>query len=95
MDASEAGPRVDFGPPPGLRGGKGGSHPGSVLDEKYFRRVDKLAEAGGYRAWLFDLTIAQSQVDTELGEQVKRIIKEEGGLMSPEKWDPVLDGGGP
>ena len=62
-------------------GGIGGSFPDKkpwvVLDEKYFRRVDKFTgEASMYRGWLFDLVMTLNQIDTELSDQVNKVVAE-------------------
>ena len=46
-----------------------------VLDEKYFRRIDKFeGDFGKFRGWLFDLLVAVGQVDDRLGKEIKNII---------------------
>jgi hypothetical protein len=59
-----------------------------ILDEKYFRRVDKFdGDVTKFRGWMFDLMVAIGQVDNELAKEVKGILAR--GL--DEKWNPETD----
>ena len=57
-----------------------------VLDEKYFRRMEKFdGDVNKFRGWLFDLLVAIGQVDKDL-VTILRIIMEDEDIRkkSPE-----------
>ena len=57
--------------------------PGVLLDEKYFRRLNKFTgEANAYRSWLFDLVMVLNQIDSELADQVNKVVAECGSLKA-------------
>ena len=59
-----------------------------ILEEKYFRRVDKFdGDVVKFRGWLFDVLVAISQVDDSLGSVLKGIIAK----GHDETWDPKTD----
>ena len=59
-----------------------------VLDEKYFRRVDKFdGDLSKFRGWLFDLLVAIGQIDRDLAVELKTMLKRD----LDDKWDPELD----
>ena len=61
---------------------------GVMLDEKYFRRVDKFdGDLSKFRGWLFDFLVAIGQVDHYLVIEIKKLLAR--GL--DEKWDPEAD----
>ena len=61
-----------------------------ILDEKYFRRVDKFdGDLSKFRGWLFDLLVSIGQVDSELAKELKVLLSR--GL--DESWDPERDVG--
>ena len=46
-----------------------------VLEEKFFRRVDKFSgETGKFRTWLFDLEVALGAVDSELQRMLHNFL---------------------
>ena len=61
------------------------------LDEKYFRRVDKVdGDPNKYRGWLFELVVALGQIDGQLQRQVESLVKGNVlGEVSVEHWDVV------
>ena len=58
------------------------------LDEKYFRRMDKLDnDAGKLRGWLFELTVCLGQIDEGLLNLVKYVTGNELiRKLAPDKW---------
>ena len=62
-----------------------------VLDEKYFRRVEKFdGELDKYRGWIFDIVVALAQVDGELSKEVEKLVmgrEDIVGKVSVERWD--------
>eukprot|EP00973_Karenia_brevis_P000829 115163-Karenia_brevis.AAC.1 len=47
--------------------------PKAILDEKYFRRMDKfVGDAGVYRMWMFNFTVALGQVDGKLSDEIRK-----------------------
>jgi hypothetical protein len=59
-----------------------------ILDEKYFRRVDKFeGDVTRFRGWMFDVMVAIGQVDNELAKELKGVLSR--GL--DEKWNPEED----
>ena len=88
----------------GMAGGQNGNrananarppsvHFGPKLDEKYFRRIEKLdADPNKYRSWLFDLEVALGQIDGELQELVKYVAEDDAVRKVPaESWRPRDD----
>ena len=72
-----------------------------VLDEKYFRRIDKFdGDVAKYRGWIFELEVILGQVDDKLGMFVRKLlskkdlpdIKEMNLKMEVESMDGELDG---
>ena len=50
-----------------------------LLDEKYFRRLDKFSgDASAYRGWIFDLVMVLNQIDPDLAKEVNKVIGECG-----------------
>ena len=80
----------------GGRGSAGFGHENNrmVLDEKYFRRVERFeGDVSKFRGWLFDLMVPLGQVDQDLGREVQRVLSAGTGEKSADKWDPIDDGG--
>ena len=58
---------------------------GAVLEEKYFRRMDKYSgDPNKLRTWLFELLVAIGQVDRILGASLKKFLMKERGDAKPE-----------
>ena len=54
---------------------KVGGSKGVVLDEKYFRRMDKFeAEVGKWSEWLFNLLICLGQVAPKVEKAVEKVV---------------------
>jgi hypothetical protein len=67
---------------------KDDKHKRVVLDEKYFRRIDKFdGDFAKFRAWLFDLLVSIGQVDNNLAKELKLMLSRK----LDEKWDPEFD----
>eukprot|EP00973_Karenia_brevis_P025049 3453419-Karenia_brevis.AAC.1 len=63
-----------------------------VLDEKYFRRIDKYAgDSTQLRMWIFNLKVALGQVDSDLAQEVSKIPMREDASRFPSDWDPAND----
>ena len=66
-----------------------------ILDEKYFRRVDRYdGDVGKYKSWRFDLFVALGQVDKELEGELRGVLRrwEKSDTKStPDKWEPGMD----
>ena len=74
----------------GVRG-KGDSKEG-VLGERHFRRMDRFSgEMGKFRNWVFDLTVAIGEVDLELSNDIRELVKKGNGDLKAEGWDPLGD----
>ena len=59
-----------------------------VLEEKYFRRVEKFdGEPTKFRGWIFNLLVSIGQVDEQLGKELKLVFSK----GHDENWDPELD----
>eukprot|EP00973_Karenia_brevis_P002143 290348-Karenia_brevis.AAC.1 len=44
--------------------------PKVILDEKYFRRMEKFSgDMGSYRMWMFNITVALGQIDGKLSDE--------------------------
>ena len=64
-----------------FRGGFGGNEDGSredkkkvLLDENYFRRVEKYAvDVAKFRGWSFDFLVAVGQIDGALADDLRKI----------------------
>ena len=71
--------------------GKGDSKEG-VLGERHFRRMDRFSgEMGKFRNWVFDLTVAIGEVDLELSNDIRELVKKDNGDLKAEGWDPLGD----
>ena len=64
-----------------------------VLDEKYFRRMEKFeGDPSKFRGWLFDLLVAIGQVDKDLVSLLRDVMEEDYiREVSPEDWKPEMD----
>ena len=63
-----------------------------VLDEKFFRRMDKFdGDLGKFRAWIFDLEVALGSIDSELGKTVRALLREHIPDPSEANMDQALD----
>ena len=64
-----------------------------VLDEKYFRRMEKFeGDSSKFRGWLFDLLVAIGQVDKDLVSLLRDVMEEDYiREVSPEDWKPEMD----
>ena len=63
-----------------------------VLEEKYFRRMDKFGEdLGKFRSWIFDLEAALGSIDSELGKTVRALLREHIPDPSEANMDQALD----
>ena len=59
-----------------------------ILDEKYFRRVDKFeGDVTRFRGWQFDVLVAICQFDDALGSTLKGIL----ARKHDESWNPRSD----
>eukprot|EP00973_Karenia_brevis_P075378 10472122-Karenia_brevis.AAC.1 len=66
----------------------------AILDEKYFRRMDKFTgDMGAYRMWMFNFTVAIGQVDGKLSDEIRKLINRSDLGKLPESWDPSGDPG--
>eukprot|EP00973_Karenia_brevis_P056416 7847874-Karenia_brevis.AAC.1 len=46
-----------------------------VLDEKYFRRIDKyVGDSTQFRMWIFNLKVALGQVGSDLAQEISKIL---------------------
>ena len=73
----------------------GGGNKRVVLDEKYFRRVDKFTgDSAKFRGWYFDLMVNIGQVDRDLSAALEKMVTRwnSGNQKEVAKWDPVLHG---
>ena len=86
---------------PAFQGGNQGNQPGGffgrndnvgndfhkvLLEEKYFRRIDKFkGDQKTYRGWLFDLSVALGWVDGNLSDLIRNLCIH----GYDEKWDPT------
>eukprot|EP00973_Karenia_brevis_P066831 9290297-Karenia_brevis.AAC.1 len=49
-----------------------------MLDEKYFMRMDKFAgDVSQLRMWMFNFGVELRQVDSQLVEEIRRLISRE------------------
>ena len=64
---------------------------GVVLDEKYFRRVDKFdGDLDKYRSWVFEVVVALAQVDGDLSKMVEKLVmgrEDIVGKVPVGQWD--------
>eukprot|EP00973_Karenia_brevis_P034684 4786396-Karenia_brevis.AAC.1 len=63
-----------------------------ILDEKHFRRMDKFG--GGetqFGRWIFHVGVALGQVDSNLADEISRLIRRESRRKFPDDWDPKED----
>ena len=60
-----------------------------VLEEKYFRRMDKFeGDMAKFRGWVFDLGVAIGGVDEKLSKTLERL----GRYEDKDKWEPEQEG---
>ena len=63
-----------------------------VLEEKYFRRMDKFdGDLGNFRAWIFDLEVTLGSIDSELDKTVGALVREHIPDPSEANMDQALD----
>eukprot|EP00973_Karenia_brevis_P067146 9337637-Karenia_brevis.AAC.1 len=56
--------------------------------------MDKFSgDMGAYRMWMFNFTVALSQIDGKLSEEVRKLINRNDLGKLPESWDPSEDPG--
>ena len=47
-----------------------------ILDEKYFRRIEKFeGDVSKFRAWMFDMMVTIGQVDMQLATEIRRMLQ--------------------
>ena len=62
------------------------------LDERFFRRIDKFdGDVGKFRSWVFDLVVVLGQVDRDLSEEVKKLMRETIVDLSPSEIAKFID----
>ena len=76
----------------GLPRGGGSYHPTMLLEEKDFRRVDKLeGDPAQFRGWIFDVFTALNHVDSLLAADLHRMMARDAINGKTEKWEPGMD----
>eukprot|EP00973_Karenia_brevis_P095829 12429281-Karenia_brevis.AAC.1 len=62
------------------------------LDEKYFRRIEKFdGNTKELRGWMFNLEVALGQIDRELQQLVREVIRRDDIQRFPDSWNPKED----
>eukprot|EP00973_Karenia_brevis_P071030 9868469-Karenia_brevis.AAC.1 len=62
------------------------------LDEQYSRMIEKYTgDSTQFRMWIFNLEVALGQVDSNLAQEVSKVLMREDASRFPSDWDPASD----